>query len=33
MEDTGEMNKVNKRGPRTEPLFTSVVQGKIEDLD
>ena len=33
MEDTGEMNKDNKRGPRTEPWGTPVVQGEIEDLD
>ena len=29
MEQTGEMNNKNKRGPRTEPLDTSVVQGRL----
>ena len=33
MEDTVEMNKENKREPRTEPWGTLVVQGDIEDLE
>ena len=33
MSDTGEINKVNKMGPSTEPCGTPHVQGEIGDLD
>ena len=29
MEDTGEMNKKNKRGPSTVPWGTPVMQGRL----
>ena len=32
MSDTGEINKMNKMGPSTEPCGTPHVQGEIEDL-
>ena len=33
MEDTGEINEVNKRGPRTDLRGTPVVQEDVGDLN